>query len=160
MRYVNFRAQIKSGDVLAWTHRGWKTWDDIKSQLVRLFTQSEYSHVGIAVVMGGRVWVLEAVTPRVRLVPLSNLLPCYHLTGYGMSDEQIEAGLALVCKDNVVYSQCEAIKAFFGNNDPADGKIECAELVSGLLDLRCRATPSAVVEEMLANGSNLTEVAL
>lgn len=158
MKYSAFRQQIETGDVLAWTHRGWGSWYSFKIQLVRLFTRSEYSHVGIALVMGGRVWVLEAVTPGVRLVPLSNLLPCYHLTGNGMSVEQVEAGLALVGKDDVVYSQWEAVKALFGKNDPADGKIQCAELVIGLLGLQCRATPSDVVGTMLANGSTLTEV--
>lgn len=158
MKYSDARESIKTGEVLAWTHRSWKTWYDIKVQMVRFFTQSEYSHVGISVVLGGRVWVLEAVTPHVRFVPLSNLIPCYILTAPEFTEEKIEAGLAMVGKDDIVYSQWEAIKALFGKNNPDDGKIQCAELVSRLLCLRCRATPSDVVGTMLANGSALTEM--
>lgn len=158
MKYASFRSQIRTGDVLAWSGRKVRSWYDFKIMLVRLFTMSEYNHVGIAIVMGGRVWVLEAVTPHVRLVPLSNLLPCYHMTSSGLTEEQVEAGLALVGKHDVVYSQWEAIKAFFGKNDPEDSQIQCAELVSGLLNLHCRATPSDVVGTMLANESTLTEI--
>lgn len=158
MKYAAVRNQIKTGDMLAWTHRSWRTWYDIKVMLIRLFTQSEYCHVGIALVMGGRVWVLEAVTPHVRLVPLSNLLPCYHITGNGMSDEQVEAGLALVGKENVTYSQAEAVRAYFGKNNRNDGQIECAEMVNTLLALPCSDTPSATVEYLLGQGSILTEL--
>lgn len=158
MKYVDARPTIQSGSVLAWTHRSWRTWYDIKIQMVRLFQLSEYCHVGIALVMGGRVWVLEAVTPRVRLVPLSNLLPCYHLTGSGMSDEQIEAGLAWVGKEDIEYSQIEAVRAYFGKNNRADGHIQCAEMVNTLLALPCKDTPSATVAYLLGNGSTLTEL--
>ena len=72
-KYSEYRDQIKSGDLLAWSHRGFRSWHDFKVQAVRLFTQSEYSHVGIAWVVGGRVFVIEAVEPRVRIFPLSKL---------------------------------------------------------------------------------------
>ena len=158
MKYTNLRRHIKSGDVLAWTHRSWRTWYDIKVQLIRLFTLSEYSHVGIAVVMGGRVWVLEAVTPKVRLVPLSNLLPCYHVTGKGMSPEQVEVGLAWIGREDVEYSQLEAAKTLFGLNARDNDQIQCAELVNIVLGNPCKDTPSAVVDYFLGRGSVLTEV--
>ncbi len=158
MKYADLRNQIASGDVLGWTHRPWGSWYDIKCQIVRLAQRSEYSHVGVAIVLGGRVWVLEAVTPHVRLVPLSNLLPCYHVTGNGLTDEQLELGLSWVGKEDITYSQLEAVRGFFGENNPNDGKIECAELVTTLLGLKCRATPSAVIDYKLFTGSTLREV--
>lgn len=158
MKYANARPLIRSGDVLAWKHRRLRSFYDFKVMLVRLFTMSEYSHVGIALVMGGRVWVLEAVTPRVRLVPLSNLLPCYHLTGSGMTEEQIEAGLALVGKDEVQYSQGDAVKAYFGYNNRTDGDISCAEFVNTILTNNCKDTPAATVDHMLQTSSILTEI--
>ena len=53
MKYINFRENIVSGDLLAWTHHGWNSWYNFQIQMVRAFTQSEYSHVGIAWCTGG-----------------------------------------------------------------------------------------------------------
>jgi hypothetical protein len=159
MKYELMRNQIKSGDVLLWTHRSWKTWYDIKVMLVRLFQMSAYSHVGIAVVLAGRVWVLEAVTPKVRMVPLSNLLPCYHMTNpIGTTEEDLELGILLVGKEEIEYSQAEAIRGYFGRNDPENNQIECGELVCMILRLPCHAVPSDISEYMLDNGSTLTAI--
>lgn len=143
---------------MAWSHGKWSSWRDFKIMMVRLFTQSEYSHVGLAIVLGGRVWVLEATIPHVRLVPLSNLLPCYHVTAKEFTAGQIENGLALVGKEHVVYSQLEAVKAYFGANNIHNDKVECAEIVNALSGYTCLSTPSAVVQHLLHNGSTLTEV--
>ena len=77
MAYLDLRDQIKDGDVLAYQYvNGWfKTWYSFKVNLVRLVTRSEYSHVGMAVLVEGRVMLLDSVTPVVRLIPLSNDLP-------------------------------------------------------------------------------------
>jgi hypothetical protein len=72
-KYSEIRSQIKSGDLLAFRHEGWKSWHDFKVQLVRMFTRSEYSHVAVAWVVGERVMVVEAVEPCVRIFPLSKL---------------------------------------------------------------------------------------
>lgn len=162
MNYADAREHIRSGDLLAWSHRGFRSWYDLKIQAVRLFTRSEYSHVGIALVLGGRVWVVESVTPLVRIVPLSNLLPCYLLTVPGLDwrDEDTEFALSFVGNDAYSYSQREAIRGFFGTNDTADALLECAEFVqisyeqAGLF-LACHATPSDVVRAAMRLGGNL-----
>ena len=156
MTYLDARSQIKSGDLLAWSHRGWRTWYDWKIQLVRLATRSEYSHVGIAWVFGGRVFVVESVSPLARIVPLSNMLPCYWVpTGAQWGREAEEYALSLV--GTAKYSQWEAVKALFGRNR-ADERWQCAELVLSVLArcrvfLNCRATPSEVVYAAVASGS-------
>jgi len=96
MKYSEVRDTIKSGDLLAWSHRGWRTWYDIKIQAVRFFTQSEFSHVGVAWAVGGRVFVLEAgckkttllynchmfsKTPPQRPAPMKPVPPCGHCPG-------------------------------------------------------------------------------
>jgi hypothetical protein len=159
MKYSDARSLIRSGDVLAWTHRPWDSWYDFKVQMVRLFQRSEYSHVGVAVVMGGRVWVLEAVAPHVRFVPLSNELPCFHVTGLQLSDAQLEKGLALVGKETIGYSQIEAVRAFLDETRHFTGKdIECGELVNYVLGFTCRATPAAIINYLLQNSSTLMEI--
>ena len=156
MSYLDARSQIKSGDLLAWSHRGWRTWYDWKIQIVRLATRSEYSHVGIAWVTGGRVFVLESVSPLARIVPLSTLLPCYWIpTGAAWSYEAEEYALSLV--GTAKYSQWEAVKALFWRNKD-DARWQCAELVLSVLArcrvfLNCRATPSEVVYSALLAGA-------
>ena len=80
MKYRDIRSEIKSGDLLSWSHRGWRSWYDLQVQFIRVFTRSEYSHVGAAYILGPRLFVLEAVSPRVRIFPLSSLLPFYWTT--------------------------------------------------------------------------------
>jgi hypothetical protein len=153
MIYSKAREQIRSGDILAWTHRSWKTWYDFKIQMVRLFTQSEYSHVATAWVIGDRVFVIEAVTPLVRIFPLSKLGSFYWIpTNCKWSDTAEEFALDKVGQG---YSQLQAIQAFFGKVTN-DDKWECAELASRIaeidgIDLGKLYTPSAVVNKALEN---------
>ena len=79
MEYKDYRKNIKSGDLLAWTHRGWKSFYDIQIQAIRFFTQSEYSHVGIAWWSADRLFIIEALPPRVRIFPLSLAGDFYHI---------------------------------------------------------------------------------
>jgi hypothetical protein len=160
MKYPDYRGNIKSGDVLAWSHRGWGSLYDFKIQMVRLATRSEYSHVGVAWVVGSRVLVIEAVEPRARLYPLSKLGSFYHI---GMDApwavETEEAALTLV---GVEYRQLEAIRLFFKDREPGNAS-ECAALVLEVLgkdgfDLGRRATPDAVVQAALELGKSLCYV--
>lgn len=162
MNYDAARPHIQSGDLLAWSHRGFGSFYDLKVQAVRFFTRSEYSHVGIALVLGGRVWVVESVTPLVRIVPLSNLLPCYviNVPTLDWRDEDTEFALSFVGNDEYSYSQREAIRGFFGTNDEADALLECAEFVQiayghAGLDLLSLATPSDVVLAVQRLGGSL-----
>lgn len=148
-KYPEYRENIKSGDLLAWSHRGWKSFYDFKIQMVRLFTQSEYSHVGTAWVVGNRVFVIEAVEPRARIFPLSKLGNFYHTplkAPWNLPTE--EAALSYVGAE---YRQLDAIKAFF--KPLRKGKVsECAALAIEIasqdgINLGDRATPDAVVRQ-------------
>ena len=155
--YKDVRPTIKSGDILAWTHKSWKSWYDIKIMIVRLMQLSEYCHVGIAVVGQDRVWIVESVTPLVRIVPLSGELPCYVITGNGLTDKQRLKAISMIGKAE--YSQWEAIKAFFKGNTLNDDRLQCAEFVAEILDLPCKATPSSIVDYKLSQGASLIKVA-
>lgn len=161
MKYAEARNTLRSGDLLAWSHRKWNTFHDIKIQAVRFFTQSEYSHVGMCWLSGGRVWVIEAVEPCVRIYPLSKL-GTFYLTPlhaeWSASTE--ESALEHI---GVRYSQLDAIRAFF---EPMErGRVtECVALVLDVLMrdgiyLGDRATPDAVVreEQRLGNPTYLIE---
>ncbi|PHX98297.1 MAG: hypothetical protein CK529_13670 [Rhodospirillaceae bacterium] len=63
MIYNAARPSVRSGDLIAQSGGSWLDWHGIKINLVRMFTRSTYSHVGVAWVVGGRVFMLEAVKP-------------------------------------------------------------------------------------------------
>lgn len=160
MEYSEVRPQIRSGDILAFTHRKWGSWRDIKVQLVRFFTQSEYSHLATAWVIGGRVFVIEAVTPLVRIYPLSKLGNFFWIpTGVTWKDKTEELALSYVGNK---YSQIQAVQSFF-EDPPEDDLWECAELVKALaksdgLVLQSSPTPANLVRELQALGKSLNFV--
>mgnify|MGYP001586347789 CR=1 FL=1 len=154
-KYAESRDSIRTGDLLAWSHRGIRSFYDFKVWLVRLFTQSEYTHVGIAWVVGGRVLILEAVGTGVRIFPLSLELPFYHIPWRALTEDQLEFALS---KEGQKYSYVECAAAWFGRNDATDNRWQCAEYVRAIHHLECRATPSAVVNHLLASGATLREI--
>jgi hypothetical protein len=164
MLYSDLRDKIHAGDLIAFTHEGWGSISDIESQLVRIFTRSEYSHVGIAWPISGRVMILEAVVPEVRIFPLSKLLPFYHLPTAGIlgkwSAEAEEYALSRVGQK---YSKIEAIKGLFGWNKDSNRRWQCAEYALSVLavaglGINCRATPTDLVREAMGLGAELNMV--
>lgn len=149
MKYAEARPQIRSGDLLAWSHRGWGSWYDIQIQMVRVFTQSEYSHVGVAWVTAGRVFALEAVQTGVRIFPLSRLLPFYWVPLGGAWAAEVEAwALAQVGEP---YSKWQAVLAGLGLLRAGEDNIwQCAEYAQEVArrqgtPLPGKATPAALV---------------
>lgn len=154
MQYAIARKHIKTGDILAWSHRGWHSWYDFQIQLVRMFTRSEYSHVGIAWVAHERVFVIEAVGSGVRIFPLSNQLPCYWLGNQQSLQPHVlewlmaQVGFAYESKLKMVWS------FLTGHKLKSNQRWQCSELVNMALvlnaqNLQCDDTPSAVVEAAL-----------
>lgn len=156
-RYSEYRNQIRSGDLLAWSHRPWGSIYDFKIQMVRVFTRSEYSHVAVAWVVGGRVFVIEAVEPLVRIYPLSKLGSFYTVPmSASWKPETEEAALNFVGSP---YSEKVAMKAFF-QKLPEGTVAECAALVLEVykregVKLGDRATPDSIVREALSLGRPL-----
>ena len=160
MKYEQARPMIRSGDILAWSHRGVRSWHDLKIWLVRMFTRSEYSHVGTAWVVGNRVFVIEAVMPKVRIYPLSKLGDFYWLQMGAYWRKATETlALSFVGDD---YSQVQAMVSPF-ITPPKDDRWECAELVATVarqdsIDLGDVYTPSEVVLAAQKRGAPLTYV--
>lgn len=155
MRYSDIRLKIKSGDLLAWTHKSWGSWNDWQIQFVRFFTQSEYSHVGLAYVIGSRIFVLEAVGSGVRMVPLSANIP-FFLIQTGMRWNDRVEDLA-VSKLGEKYSKWAAIKSFFIKIKPGEDRDwECAEYAMFIMQeagfpIDCHCTPTDVIQWMQEN---------
>lgn len=155
MNYAKARENIKTGDVLGFSHTKspFSSWYDFKIFMVRLLTRSEYSHVGIAVRFGGRVFVLESVTGGIRLEPLSLFLPCDH----ARLNEPFDLERAMsVCGQP--YSEFEAMLGELGKTDDANGKWQCAEFVKWAKNMTCRATPAEVMSEQMDKGATVKRI--
>ena len=120
MQYAAARVAIREGDAIAQTHRSWRTFKDWKIQLVRIVTQSKYSHVGVVVADSGRLLVIEAVMPLARIVPLSTIgdFDLLQTPGLAWTDAARAEAFRHV---GMKYSQWEAIRGFF--NRTADNDV-------------------------------------
>ncbi len=147
MSYLDTRDKIKSGDLLSFNHGDWTTFTGIKTEIVHMATRSTYSHVGMALWLGKRLMVLEAVKPCIRIFPLS-MSGDFYWTNLPVSwnDQAEEYALSKV---GYQYSEWNAVKAYF--SDLPDGDVsECAAYVREILkrvniDLGSRSTPDSVV---------------
>ena len=145
MKYAEYRPNLKSGDVVAWSSKGFKP------SLIRYFTKSEYTHVGIVWTYRGRVFVIEQVFPEARIFPLSELLPFYviHMNKpLSAEAEDVAFNYLGITK----YSNWEAIKSLFGFNNAPD-QWQCVEFAKAILkangtDIHCRDVPSDLVREL------------
>ncbi len=154
MLYKDARTLMEPGDFYATSHEGFKNRDDWESQAVRFFTRSEFSHCGIIVMDKGRVKLLEAVVPKVRLVPLSELPNSFYWLPMRrpLSPYATEYALSL---EGQPYSKLEAVLGYFGLDREANGKWQCAEVLKSVavrnnLWLNCKATPTAVIRTGMA----------
>jgi len=126
MKYQDVRGKIKTGDVIAWSYS-----DTVIDSIIKWATKSKYNHVGVAYVVGGRVFVVEAVIPYVRIFPLSRMLPFYHLEMPYETTENTECTLL-----NYVgkpYSIFEAVKSLFSTHTNSSTGTECSKLVNDVL---------------------------
>jgi len=148
--YDAVRSRIKDGDLLAWKWRwvqrrfGVMPWDC-------------FTHVGQALWVDGRLCVLEAVMPRVQLVPLSMY------SGLATYWVPLHANYTPACRAYAMeqlgdsYSLRDCAVGLWGM--PVDDNMEqCAELSIRLahkagVDLGDRATPPSVVRAAIAHQS-------
>jgi hypothetical protein len=156
MYYNDARELFKSGDIIGITGSNWKSISGIVANGIRLFTNSDITHVSMILVFGGRVWIVEATPPVIRIVPLSHYLDkgFYWVSmNQDLSQEELTFALSLIGDGK--YSALEAIKeGLHLIKANQDNKWECAEFViacrmrSGI-DLGTLATPGAVIEKAL-----------
>lgn len=163
--YEAYRKNIKSGDIIALQHRGWKTLYDWQVQMVRLFTRSNYSHVGLVWRVSGRLMVIESVTPVVKLTPLSEYAKeGFYIIGLKKSISSAELEFALGQVGKGKYSKWQAVLAFLRKlKIGSDNLWSCAEFL-----IKCRslsgvelgqiATPTKVVEKALETGATIQYV--
>lgn len=154
-KYKDRRDKIRSGDLLIWSNGQPEPITNFITTIIRLFTSSEYSHVGVAWKIKGRLFVVEATVPVVRIVPVSDKEEFYRVpVGLEWSDDRVRDLIEHVGKS---YSIADALRAWKGiTNDKDNGKWQCGELVHNFylkagVDLGDAFTPSRVVYSMVKN---------
>lgn len=154
MKYDLYRKNIKSGDLLIWSTRKIRSMSDVLDIVVRVFTLSEYNHVGIAWDVADRKFIIEAVPPKVRIYPLSRKGDFYHIPMNLPWSYELEERLLSYVGDH--YSIPEAILSYFSRPD-RNQYWQCAELVSdfymnaGYDDLINGYTPAKLVNLLVNN---------
>lgn len=151
--YEDMRPSIQSGDLLAWSSDGATLMSRILTFVVRIFTLSEYSHVGIALREGDRVYVLEATIPRIQLRLLSERKGFYHVPMHVLWSQKLEDYLKHYI--GKPYGILDCIRGYLGHTDPSDDRWQCAELCNDFyrqaeIDLGENYTPSKVVREAIS----------
>lgn len=163
MESINYdvaRQAIKSGHLLAWSGTSFF------SDLVKFFTKSFITHVGIAWKIGGRLFVIESIEGKgVRIFPLSRTLPFYWVkpimeTDNTWSNIAEKIALETVGQD---YSLGGCVRAVLKQPLKKDENWQCAEFASYILGIighstiNCN-TPDLLVKRLLENGHELVEV--
>jgi hypothetical protein len=162
MKYSEFKEVCRSGDLIFVSHREWNTLSDIESQVVRIATESEFSHVCVAYLHNGEPCTIESVVPAVTVSSLEK----YATQGFywvsvadkPMTPLEEEYGLSQIGKP---YSKLEAVEGYFDLIEIGGSENWfCAEITIAMrrlsgLDLGGHCTPSAVAKNALAKGYSL-----
>ena len=151
------RSIIQSGDLLIWSTDKKSWFSRACLSLVRFFTSSEFAHVAIAWRLEGRLYIVEATAPMVRLTPVWDEDEFYHVAAdltWSQSAEEFLLGV-IGCH----YSIMDSVRAYLGISVANDQKYQCAELVNlfyrhnGIDIPDDSTTPSSVVTSLLMSRS-------
>lgn len=149
---MNLRETVKSGDLLIWSKDARDTKSNLYLNLIRLFTRSEYAHVAIAWVLEGRLYIVEATQPVLRITPVKDFEEFYHVPMKVTWTKDSEEWL--IDKIGLVYSFADAVRAYLGKRVDNDRKYQCAELCHEFYELHGielgeAYTPALLVEKAL-----------
>jgi hypothetical protein len=154
--------RIRSGDLLAWSKGSDNIFSKTLVALVKFVTRSKYGHVGIAWILGGRLVVVDASIPRVRMIAIRDLDEFYHIPLKIRWNRQREA--ALMEHVGQPYSIMDCLRAFLGRVTEDDDHWQCAELCTDFytkagFELQDTYTPAKLVNAfVIENGYPINRV--
>jgi hypothetical protein len=160
--YYLYRRKIRSGDLLVWSHGSGGLINGIILTTIKLFTLSEYVHVGVAWKTAGRLFVVEATLDGVKISPLSKKGSFFHIPMNLKWTKEYDC--LLLSKIGEPYSIHDAITGYLGILKPGSNDAwQCAELVHSFyahigLDLGNAHTPTKIVNNTLVKGYMMTKV--
>lgn len=158
--YSKMRSEITTGDLIAYDTEEIDSFFGFVLYLYQKILKARYTHVGVAVCMGGRVFLLEATPPSVRLIPLTMCGNFYHIK----TDIQVPESKMMNVLFTLIgksYSIFDLIKSKFGiANDDSD--LYCSELAGDfyntfgyITDRKAGNTPDSIVEAVLKRSGSV-----
>lgn len=154
------RNEIKSGDMLIWSNDKFSSKSNFYLNGIRTFTRSEYAHTAVAWRLEGRLMIVEATQPVVRLSPVRDHDEFFHIPMGVIWTPESEDYLVSVI--GCPYSFMDALRAYIGRTVNKDNHYQCAELCKEFyqlhgIDLGSELTPAAIVRKALeVTGESLT----
>lgn len=126
--FSEIHTKIKTGDLVAWNTPKYKSFLTFVLFLYQKITGSVFTHVGMVVKIGGRLYVVEAVPPMVRLFPLENYKHFFWI------DAAVKAPASkqltfLTAKVGKPYSILDMFKSHIGMENSKDDYY-CSELAA------------------------------
>lgn len=126
-KYKEERYRMRSGDLLAWDKGRGSILSTLTTSTIQLFTGSRYGHVGVVWTFAGRVFVIEASPPAVRLTPVSTINEFFYIPTRLRWRRTYEE--FLLSKIGLNYSIMDCIRAYLGILNTKDNdSYQCAEL--------------------------------
>jgi hypothetical protein len=153
LAYKDYRENIRSGDLLIWSEDNYSVISNAILTSIRVLTSSDYAHVGIAIRMLGRLFVVEATMPTIRLALVSDKEEFYHVPVDVTWSHDCED--YLFSKLGLPYSIIDDIRAYFGLVAQNDNKYQCAELAREFYVKCCNLPisenyiPKSLIKEIL-----------
>lgn len=123
-----YKHKIKTGDLLAFKVRRYGSITSFFLWLYHKIFRVNFSHVGIAVRLGERVFMVEAISPRVAITPISKVREFYLIPTELKATEKTQIDF-LINFVEVKYSLKDLITYYLGM-DVSDDTIYCSELAS------------------------------
>lgn len=152
--YSQVRPNIRSGDMIMQRVTTMSSFLDFLLILYQKFFKSKFSHVGVALVYGGRVFCLEATPPVVRLIPLSMIgdFSIVH-TNLEWSEPSDGCALKYIGRD---YSLTDFMRGIL-HLSTSPKELYCSELLAriykdlGLVqDLEDGSRPDKIIEKVIS----------
>lgn len=163
MIYSKAKTNIKTGDALFFSGGSWKSWYGIQIMMVRMFKPSKWSHVGMAWVANGRIFIMEAVGSGIRLYPLSMEIPF----GWVSKEKELSQnalewafqriGVKYPPKWKMVLSKGLGLKINLR------GSMDCSDYFLNILRqdgifLECDVDPTSICDRVMEDWGSLTLV--
>ena len=152
--YSDIRNEIKTGDLIVYDTEEIDSFFGLVLYFYQKILKARYTHVGIAVRMCDRIFIVEATPPEVRLIPLAMCGDFYYVKTDMKSPEQsmMKNLFSYLGKE---YSLLDLIKSKIGfANNTSD--LYCSELAGDfynmfgyITDRKAGITPDSIVEAVL-----------
>jgi len=156
--YSDIKKEIQTGDLLAWETTSINGFFDFLLFLYQKIFKARFTHVGVAVRINGRVFMVDATPPMVRLFPVSMTRDFYLIkTNIKATEKHIDI---LLSRLGNRYSLLDMIRGIL-NFKKDDTKDYCSDLVGDFYnqigyinDENAGRTPDTIVEAIIkASGS-------